>query len=316
MDDLTSPFLTQLEPCRRVLLMGAGGGFDIFSGIPLHHHLRSQGKEVFLANLSFSRLAESAAVQRFPGLWEVGPEAGGNAANFPECHLSRWFAEKGQSVPIHCFAPGGVQELLTLYRFLLKDLDVDGLVLVDGGTDSLLRGDEPGLGSPGEDVASIAAAHLLELPVKLLASLGFGIDRHHHVCHAYVLEAAADLTESKAFLGAFSLLPCMEGFQALAQAVAFVEQQTPNRPSIVASSIVAAGQGRFGDYHATARTRGSRLFVNPLMSMYWCFKIDGLARRCLYLEPLLQTRTRGEVTRVIRDFRDQHQLRPWLDLPF
>ena len=35
-------------------------------------------------------------------------------------------------------------------------LGVDTLVLVDGGTDSLMRGDEEGLGTPHEDIASLA----------------------------------------------------------------------------------------------------------------------------------------------------------------
>jgi hypothetical protein len=34
---------------------GAGGGFDIYSGLPIILGLRSAGEEVHLANLSFSR---------------------------------------------------------------------------------------------------------------------------------------------------------------------------------------------------------------------------------------------------------------------
>lgn len=123
-------------------------------------------------------------------------------ANFPELYLSRYFASRGEEVPIYCFSPAGVQAVLEHYRALASRFDLDALVLVDGGTDSLLRGDEPGLGSPGEDMASLGAAHCLELPVRLLMCLGFGIDSHHHVCHHYVLEAAADLTDSEDFLGA------------------------------------------------------------------------------------------------------------------
>ena len=68
--------------------------------------------------------------------------------------------------------------------------------------------------APGEDVASLAAAHQLDLPVRLLACLGFGLDAHHHVCHAYVLEAAAELTAARDFLGAFSLLAGMPELQS------------------------------------------------------------------------------------------------------
>lgn len=123
-----------------------------------------------------------------------------------------------------------------------------------------------------------------------------GLDAHHHVCHAYALEAAAQLTPGGDYLGALSLLPHMAEFQFLAQAVEYTAGQKEARLSIIASSMVAAGQGLFGDVHTTSRTQGSNLMINPLMSMYWCFQVDGLARRCLYLDQIKNTRSRGEIT--------------------
>ncbi len=50
---------------------------------------------------------------------------------------------------------------------------------VDGGTDSLMRGDESGLGDPIEDACSIlAASKLRTLRHKFLISIGFGADRY------------------------------------------------------------------------------------------------------------------------------------------
>jgi len=74
--------------------------------------------------------------------------------------------------------------------------------------------------------------------------------------------------------------------------------------------------GHFGNAPASSRTHGSKLLINPLMSMYWCFGIDGLARRCLYLGPLLGTSSRGEVTLAIQRYRAGITPRPWLNLPF
>lgn len=48
------PFFQKLADSRRVLIAGAGGGFDVFSGLPLYFLLRESGREVYLANLSFS----------------------------------------------------------------------------------------------------------------------------------------------------------------------------------------------------------------------------------------------------------------------
>jgi hypothetical protein len=56
-------------------------------------------------------------------------------------------------------------------------------------------------------------------------------------------------------------------------------------PSIVQSSVASACTGHFGDHHATDRTHGSKLFINPLMGLYWYnFEIVVL---CLNVKELL-----------------------------
>ena len=61
-------------------------------------------------------------------------------------------------------------------------------------------------------------------------------------------------------------------------AVAYAQLHTPTRPSIVNGQIAAAIAGEFGDVRFTERTRGSELFVNPLMAMYFTVDLAGLAR--------------------------------------
>jgi len=309
------PVFDRLAPCARILFVGAGGGFDIMVGVPLYHYLKNRGKTVFLASLSFSELARAKGQRLTREILEVKVGAGGDDDYFPEKFLCEWFAGKGDEVPIYCFKPTGAMNVRQNYEDMIKKLDIDALVLVDGGTDSLMRGDEPELGTPFEDMASIAAAHMVDLPVKLLINLGFGVDTFHGVCHAYVLEAVADLTAQGAFLGAFSLLPGMPEFQAFKESVEYVCAKMPGRESIVATSIVAAGEGRFGDFHPTDRTSGSTLFINPLMALYWCFDLDGVARRCLYIDYLVNTYSRWDMHRAISNYLYTIEPRKWMDIP-
>ncbi|MDQ7825973.1 MAG: DUF1152 domain-containing protein [Candidatus Eremiobacteraeota bacterium] len=309
------PLLERLSPCRSVLIAGAGGGFDVLAGVPLFEHLRSRGKRAYLASLSFSDLESARGRLVSPAVLEVRHDAGGNSSYFPERYLSEWYREKGQEVPVYCFKPSGAAVIRQAYEDLIGDLDIDALVLVDGGTDILMRGDEPELGTPFEDMASLAAAHTVALPVRLMVNLGFGVDFFHGVCHAYVLQAVADLTAQGAFLGAFSLLPSMPEFQAFTEAVDFISARMPGRESIVATSVAAAGKGCFGDHHSTDRTRGSRLFINPLMSMYWSFEVDGVARRCLYMDYLLETRDRWDMRRAIENYLSTVTPREWMNMP-
>lgn len=86
-------------------------------------------------------------------------------------------------------------------------------------------------------------------------------------------------------------------------AVADAQKATPIRPSIVHGQIAAAMTGVSGDVHFTDRTRDSRLFVNPLMAMYFAATVDGLAARHRYLDRLEQTTTIDQVSRAIDEFR-------------
>lgn len=300
---LRLPFFAELEKSQTVLVAGAGGGFDIFSGLPLYFGLRAAGKAVHLANLSFSHLEAATGRRLTPAVLEVTADAQGTAAYFPEFFLSGWFRQQGEEVPVYCFERTGFKPLAEAYRVLVAHLQVDTVILVDGGSDSLMRGDEAGLGTPEEDMTSIAAADALDTPHKYLVCLGFGVDSFHGVCHAHNFEAVAELTRQGAFLGAFSLLREMPEVQRYTEATEFVFQAMSHHPSIVSASILSALEGHYGDHHRTARTQGSTLWINPLMTLYWCFRLEPVARRILYLDALKQTQTVWDVMETIDAFR-------------
>jgi hypothetical protein len=303
---LKLPFFDELEPAKRVLIAGAGGGFDVFGGLPLYFALRGAGKDVFLANLSFSSLRPDVGRYLTPTLAEVTADSEGSKYYFPEKHLSQWFRERGQDVPVYCFHRTGAAPVARGYAALVEELKPDTIVLVDGGTDSLMRGDEAGLGTPQEDVASIAAVDALDaeiVPRKLLVCVGFGIDAFHGVCHADVLEAVADLSSGGGYLGALSLTLDMPEVRLFRSATQHVLANTSGRESIVCTSILSALEGRFGDFHATTRTEGSELFINPLMPLYWCFRLGAVASRILYLDRIRATEEYMELTLAIERFR-------------
>ena len=316
------PFFAELEPARRVLIAGAGGGFDVFSGLPLYFALRAAGKAVFLANLSFSNLPPDTAGRHLtPELVQVTADSEGSKYYFPEKHLCQWFRDRGDEVSVYCIHRTGPKPVVEAYRVLADELQSDTVVLVDGGTDSLMRGDEMGLGTPLEDMASIAAADALDdarVPRKLLVCLGFGVDTFHGVCHAHVLEAVASLARAGGYLGAFSLMLEMPEVRQFVDATEYVLARTPDRESIVCSSILSALEGQFGNVHRTGRTAGGELFINPLMAFYWCFRLRHVARRVLYLdERVREIAGYLEFQRHIDAFRQNRPepVRVWRDLP-
>ena len=65
------------------------------------------------------------------------------------------------------------------YRILANHLSLDGILLVDGGVDSLVRGDEAELGTAIEDLTSLFAVNQLSnIQTRLLACIGFGSEQN------------------------------------------------------------------------------------------------------------------------------------------
>jgi hypothetical protein len=316
---LKLPFFSEIEKAQNVLIAGAGGGYDIFCGLPLYFALQSAGKNVYLANLSFSYLPPSSALKKSrlsPAMLEVTADTPSFDGYFPEKYLAQWFREQGHEVPVYCFERTGVKPLTACYRTLVKKLSLDTVILVDGGTDSLMRGDEAGQGTPQEDMASLAAVDELDVKLKLLVCLAFGVDYFHGVCHAHFLEAVAELIRQHGYLGMFSLLEDMSEVQKYRAATESVFKAMPKAMSIVSSSVLSALAGHYGDYHATKRTGDSELWINPLMPVYWCFKLAPVARRVMYLDAMKSTERYEDINRVIAEFRKAcPKIRPRRNMP-
>jgi hypothetical protein len=307
---------TRLRPASRVLVAGAGGGFDVYAGLPLALALHAAGKQVHLANLSFTDLNVLDMDDWLaPCVAAVRPDTGGSPDYFPERTLARWLAGTELAPVVYAFPRVGVRPLLSAYAELVDHLSLDAIVLVDGGTDILMRGDEAGLGTPEEDMSSLAAvAGLPDRLIRLVACLGFGIDSYHGVCHAHALENLAALQRDGAYLGAFSIPPDSPEAKAYLDAVAHAEKFTPLRPSIVNGQIAASLRGEFGNV-PIARTGDSELFVNPLMSMYFTVDLPGLAKHVTYLPKLADTSDMFEVALAIERHRADVAPRPWRDIP-
>jgi hypothetical protein len=312
---LHPPLLTRLGRHERILIAGAGGGFDVYAGLPLFLALRRAGKEVFLANLTFTYLGETDVRYLAPHLAVVTVETTGADRYFPERRLAEWLTHEGHPSTVYALEKVGVRRLRAAYRRLVDELAVTAIVLVDGGTDILMRGDEEGLGTPEEDMTSLASVAGLDGIDGLVASIGFGVDTYHGVCHAHVLENIARIEREGGYLGAFSVTSAMPEARAYLGAVSRAQAHTPGRPSIVNGSIAAAIEGKFGDVQFSERTAQSELFINPLMALYFGFDLRVLARQSLYLHLLEDTETIFEVAARIRAFRHTVQVRNRVPIP-
>jgi len=308
------PFFDALRDAERVLIAGAGGGFDVYAGLPLAVSLSDSGRTVHLANLSIVNLyGLDKQVWLAPGIASVTPETVAYDDYFPERTLASWLATQGFPAVVYAFPRTGVRPLRAAYRRLAKRLALDAIVLVDGGTDILMRGDEAALGTPVEDATSLAAVAGTPVATKLVASIGFGVDAYHGVNHVQVLENIAALDRAGAYLGAFTVPSHGREAALYRDAVAHGQAGTPHRPSIVNGQIAAALSGASGDVRLSRAT--TPLFVNPLMAMYFTFDLAGLAKQSLYLDRIRGTDDMLQVSHLIERFRDEITPRPRVPFP-
>lgn len=290
------PIFQALADSKNILLAGAGGGFDIYAGIPLYFSLKAQGKNVTLANFSFTWLDQTSSEKAYPFCYQInlGDRDLSGRNYFPEAYLKQWLAMQGEEVDIYAFDRIGVRPLRDAYKFLIKKHDIDAVVLVDGGTDSLMFGDEEGLGTPQEDVCSMAAVYRTGIKNQFLLSVGFGIDHYHGVSHFRFLENVAKIAKEGGYLGLFQLTKEMKEAQKYIEAINFANEKMKGMESIVSNSIVSAVEGAYGDYHVSHRTKGSELWINPLMTIYWCFELRAVVQRIQYYELIKEVNTIGE----------------------
>jgi hypothetical protein len=305
------------KEARRVLVAGAGGGYDVVCGLPVLFALEAAGCEVHLASLSSTPLNDVDNVERCSNtLCRVSADSS-RPSYFPEGWLSRWFREDaGREVSVWCFGASGVQPLRAGYQYLVERLGIDTVIVVDGGVDSLLRGDEVSLASPLEDALTLAAVSTLEVPRKLLAATAFGAERLDGICHAQVLARIASLTEEDALLGVSALLrKTPEGAQFVRAGEYILNNQAGMHQSVVVASLLACLRGEFGDVSVNPYTVNTRVWVSPLMSLYWFFDLAAVARQNLYLPMLMTTESFTEAAERLGKFTRSRPKRGWENIP-
>lgn len=299
---LTTPLLERLASCRQILLAGCGGGYDVLGGLPLFEALRALGKQVYFASLSFcylDGLGEAIPTPGYPNLYPVVGRDAREDYYCPEAWLARFLEKQfDYAEPIWCFTRTGVRPLQAAYRYLQRELELDAIVLLDGGVDVLLAGNETALGTPEEDLTSLAAVYGLDVPLKLVACLGLGAELRDGICHEQVLARIAQLQRHQAYLGAGSLLDGTPGGALYRRGVEYLfAHQRGQRQSHVHKLVLQAMAGEYGAH-------GEATWLTPLLNLLWYFDLDGVATTHLFLDKLQHTSTPTEVALAIEAARN------------
>lgn len=275
----------------RILIAGAGGGFDIFGGIALVYAKPDIFKEYFLANYSVRASGDY--------LYRESLEE-----DYPEGSISRK-AGRPYWEKVYTFPKCGVQLLKKAYEDLIRVHRIDCIILVDGGVDSLMRGDEVCSGTFLEDSISLAAVSQIKGISKYLMCIGFGTEKEENLNHYRVLENIADIIKEGGFVGSCSLTKEMTAYHAYKEAC--LKAWENKRKSHIHTRIIPSVEGEFGAYqmyeeidaHVTGAAECDP-FVSPLSGIMWFFDVDIVARRNLYVPKLMPTTTFVDARMILR----------------
>lgn len=270
----------KLEACNNILIVGAGGGSDVLCGLPLYYTFLKQGKKVHLANLThtdFKTINEHTdPIVLESALMGANSIIKAPSTNYIEGYLSQYFkAALNEEKIVWMLNRTHVQELKKAFERLVDHLKIDAIVLVDGGIDSIMQGDEDGSGTMFEDTLTLAATKDIQLP-KILACIGFGTEIEENVSHYRALENISNIIKQGGFYGNCSLVDYMNSFKFYKSACEYIWIQPGHKKSHISTRIIPAAQGEFGNIHTYAGDDEVtvEICISPLMNLYWFFEAD------------------------------------------
>lgn len=300
------PLFYQLKNSKNILIAGAGGGFDIFAGLPLFYQLNKKYK-CHLFNYSFTNLNEANSETK---VYEPNYHLYGfsgkvlncpvrkNESYFPEGYLAEvtgrtvWATEKVGVVPLR----KALQRLVDLYN-------IDTIIMIDGGVDSLMHGDETECGSILEDTVSLASLKdINNIPNKILATVGFGTEIEDHLDHYLALSNIAELIKLNGLIGSCCLIKEDQSFNFMKNAYEYVVNISNHAKSHITPRIISAVEGNF--------INNQHYFIQPLMNLYWFWKPEVvISQNKLIDKTFCSTNTFTDVNMVYRQKLNNMSLR-------
>lgn len=270
---------------KKVWIMGCGGGYDIFTGLPIYFELEKQGIEVILGNFSLTKdelIQKGEKIEENCYLVTKEYRLDGDISYFPEYYLMKQLQR-----PIYTiYHQGNLGDLEKTYKKIIEKEKVKVVILVDGGCDSLMFGKEKELATPVEDMMNIFVVSQLNLnniiSESYLLCLGLTADCHHGITLDDIWKNISLLTSNGGFLGSCSLSLSDLSVQLYSS----IFSQCHPSHSIVNCSIISSLEGHYGNFHhpmLNNRLSNQLLDINPLLSMYFLFNLPILSNHIEYL---------------------------------
>ena len=317
---------------KTILLCGCGGGFDFIHSSILIPLLKKLKKKLIFASFSFTDEnllpTNSKLYYQFKNkksnCYIVKADKSWNDKKIekievPEVHFIKVLNQNYPEEEHFIYSMNSIyyntKMLKELYEKIINDNEIDAIITIDGGSDSLMKGNEYSLGSIVEDSVTISAISnikLIRIKQKILGCIGLGCDRFHGVSDAATFRAISELKRSDGFLGGIIIETNHEGYK-LYKKIVNETNTKQDFHSIIANSVVASIEGsNIVPQAITQRVLSSEMDFWPLMGIFWFFNCE-------------KVKERSEICKVIEDadvpvqainkYRKSIQILPMENLP-
>lgn len=302
--NLPLPVIMNLKNCKNILILGMGGEFDVFAGLPIYLTLEKMGMKLHLGSFTHVQwnvvTSHTECIPMAQGCVGVTGNIKQASDFFPEMYLSSYFKDvKSREVPVWTFKRDqSVAEYTNSLDTLVKHIGIDVIILVDGGVDSIMVGDEEGSGSMMEDTLSLAAVKNVDVPIKMLGCVGFGTETEENLSHYSALENIAKIIKQGGFYGTCSLVSYMDCFKEYKAICEHVWKQPNHKKSHIQTKVIPSAEGEFGDYHMFPMEKKNDIFVSPLSNIYWFFNAQAPIYNNLVIPAIEEKETFFEAVQV------------------
>lgn len=253
--NLPDSLLTELQDSENILLVGAGGGFDVLATLPLYYSLVSQYDiKLHIANYSFVHFTELSQLNKtidFEPKIKGATSAMLAATNhFPEGYLSEYFREGfGSETTIWMFdRHQTIKELQGSYERFLKQLGIDTVIVCGYGARSIMRGNEERSGDMLHSTINMGALNGIQGIRKYLMTIGHELNSPKPVSLNSSLENISLITKQGGYLGGLMLEPQMASYAFMKSAFEYIVQQENHESNTAIETVIVGTEGGFGPY--------------------------------------------------------------------
>lgn len=293
-----------------VIFSGIGGGYDIFTCLPMYYTLKDK-YDIVMCNLSFTsreNMNNCGIRQLIDGCYQV---ISGNYAEgieyFPEYQLANALNTTVYAMTKY----DTVKDIIAFYQ-AIGNIQIDqihAIYMFDGGCDVLLSGKETGLGTPVEDIMHLKAVMVLPISIsnKFVCALGMNADcgdgviehelidrldflrKHGVIIHEEILELSGSGSES--------------GSENATRYYYDIMRNCSPSNSIVNSFILSAIEGNTGkivpEYIKTRIAVNTCVNISELTKTFIVCDANELCKHCYYMNLLSDVTTSDEFDEMI-----------------